>query len=81
MKSSNNFAVVFVDALVKDDGYIHASTAAVDVDVVVVVVAEVDTTFIDIYIFFFFFFSKFSNQSYRIDILDSIDGLSRRAEK
>jgi hypothetical protein len=56
MKSSNNFVVavdvvvVFVDVLVKDDGYIHASPA-VDADVVV----EVDTTFIYTCAFFFFF--------------------------
>jgi hypothetical protein len=58
----------------KDDGCIHSSTAAV-------VVVEVDTTSIYIYSVCFFFFSKISNQSYRIDILDSIDGLSRRVEK
>jgi len=56
MKSSNNFAVdvvVFVDVMVIEDGYIHASTAVADVDVDVV---EVDTTFIDIYIYIYFFF-------------------------
>jgi hypothetical protein len=63
MKSSNNFVVVFVDALVKDDGYIHASTAVVDVDVVVV--AEVDTTFLDIYVYIYIFFFLFLFQIFK----------------
>ena len=62
MKSSNKFVVVFVDLMVKDDGYIHSSTAVAAADVTgAVVVVEVDTTFIYIYIYvcvYFFFFSK-----------------------
>jgi len=55
MKSSNKFVVVvFAVVLVKDDGYIHASTAVVDV------AAEVDTTFIYICIYIYVCFSFFS---------------------
>jgi hypothetical protein len=53
MKSSNKFVadvVAFVDVVVIDDGYIHASPAVADVAVV-----EVDTTFIYICPLFFSF--------------------------
>jgi hypothetical protein len=61
MKSSNKFVVVvFAVVLVKDDGYIHASTAVVDV------AAEVDTTFIYICMFFFLF------QKFQISRIESI---------
>jgi hypothetical protein len=73
MKSLNKF-VFDVAVVVKDDGYIHSSIAVDE---------EGDTTSMFIYLLdkFFFFFSKSSNQSYSINILDSIDGLSRRVEK
>ncbi len=62
-KSSDKFVVVAAAAaaavdgggVVKDDGYIHSSTAVADV--------AVDTTSLSIYIVDVFFFSKISNQS------------------
>lgn len=73
MKSSNSF--VWKDVEEIDDGHIHASTA--------VVAVEMNTTSVLICLLkkLIFFFSKNLNQSDRFDVLDNIDGLSRRVEK
>jgi hypothetical protein len=67
MKPSNKFVVVEME----HDEHIHDSyTAAAAV--------EADTTYIYIYVSFLF---QKLDQSNRIDILNSIDGLSKSTEK
>jgi ribosome-binding factor A len=72
MQFSNKFVVVVE---MNDDEYIHSSYVAA-------VAVEKDTTSIYIYICVFLTFSfQKSDQSNTSDILNSVDGLSRSAEK